>query len=182
MKKEQVLDEWLVLRSQMGDTNALTLLAERWYPKLIRQIYWHIQDMDAAQDIAQETWYAIQKGIPKLKEVSRFGVWASRIAYNKAMDGLKKKQKQRNKETKLPEALESIQEVIDSKEDSIQLILRSIKFLPKDQRVVLSMFYLEEYSVRDIAKILQIPLGTVKSRLFHAREKLKSVLKKYTYE
>jgi len=183
MKKEQVLDELLLLQFRSGKKESLELLSKRWYPRLSRQIYWHIRDQDAVADIVQETWYAILKGIPTLKDYQRFGVWASRIAYFKSADWIRQHQKKRNIEASLDEDISEIMPQNEEKgNEKITLLRKVMTTLPDDQRSVLAMFYLEAYSIREIAEILNIPKNTVKSRLFQAREKLKVSVKKLTYE
>ena len=183
MKKEQVLDEWLLMEYQNGKKKSLELLTKRWYPKLSQQIYWHTRDKDAVRDIVQETWYAILKGIPKLKNKAHFGVWASKIAYYKSVDWIKENQKQRKSEVDLSQNRDLFNpENTNDEEEKIQQIRKVMATLPDAQRSVLAMFYLESYSVREIAKILDISPNTVKSRLFQAREKLKSTLKNLSHE
>ncbi|MGB5782052.1 MAG: sigma-70 family RNA polymerase sigma factor, partial [Eudoraea sp.] len=71
---------------------------------------------------------------------------------------------------------------LDHKESDLVKIYTAIKGLPRDQQVVLRLFYLEEYSLREISEILNKSEGTVKSRLYHAREKLKIILKNRNHE
>lgn len=175
MDKEKILDAWLVLRYQAGEKKALAHLVKRWYPRLQRQIYWHIRDVEAVGDIAQESWYAILKGLPRLKNAERFSVWAARIAYFKAMDWLRQQQ-QRTTMADLREASDYAPEEEDA-ENRIGLIRKEMARLPDHLRIILSLFYLEEYPLREISLILKIPVNTVKSRLFQAREKLKKSLK-----
>ena len=61
-------------------------------------------------------------------------------------------------------------------------LLNAIQDLPKGKQDIIRLFYVEEYSLKEISSFLQIPIGTVKSRLFKAREKLKSIMKSYSYE
>lgn len=177
MKKEKVLDEWLLLEYRTGKKEALNKLAKRWYPKLSRQIYWHIRNQEAVPDIAQEAWYAILKGIPQLKNVTHFGVWASKIAYFKSVDWIKKNQKNRKIENEIAQNPELFYpENSEEEVEKIQQLRKVMATLPDIQRSVLAMFYLENYSIKEIAEILHISSNTVKSRLFQAREKLRNTL------
>ncbi|MEE9364686.1 MAG: sigma-70 family RNA polymerase sigma factor [Cellulophaga sp.] len=72
----------------------------------------------------------------------------------------------------------SVEETANDKENKLKLLLDTIKELPDQQQLVLRLFYLNEYSLKEISEVLAISVGTVKSRLFHAREKLKSIFKK----
>jgi RNA polymerase sigma-70 factor (ECF subfamily) len=71
---------------------------------------------------------------------------------------------------------------LDHKESDLAKVYTAIKDLPQDQQVVLRLFYLEEYSLKEISEIVNKSAGTVKSRLYHAREKLKTILKNRNHE
>ena len=71
---------------------------------------------------------------------------------------------------------------LDHKESDLIKVHEAIKGLPQDQQVVLRLFYLEEYSLKEISEILDKSEGTVKSRLYHAREKLKTILKNRNHD
>lgn len=181
MKKnpESIFDELLVLKSQSGDEKALTLLVKRWHQKLLRQANRHLFDAEVSKDVVQECWQAIIKGIGNLKEPSKFGVWALSIASRKSIDWIRKKQTSRKRvedDKVIQTEYESDSE--DGKEERLNNLTLALKELPADQRIVLSMFYLESQSLNEIAQILSIPSGTVKSRLYHAREHLKKIVNK----
>jgi len=177
-KTEDIFDEWLVLEFKAGNVKAITLLAKRWYPKILRQAYRHTRDTEAAKDVAQESWIAITKGIHKIRDPSRGLVWATAIASRKAIDWIRNTQRVRNRQELNKEIQQSFEEEESlPDEDTMQQLRFLIRQLPEKQQIVLSMFYLESYPVHDIAEILNISEGTVKSRLFHAREKLKTQLK-----
>lgn len=67
--------------------------------------------------------------------------------------------------------------VTENESDSIEMIQTGIRQLPPARRIILEMFYLENLSLREISKVLNVPEGTIKSRLFYARENLKKILK-----
>ena len=176
---EQIFDELLVLKSQSGDSRSLSLLISRWHPKLIRQANRHLYDMEASKDVVQESWQAIIKGLTGLKDSTKFGVWALSITSRKAIDWIRKKQISRKRVSDEVEfQLEHSSDQGNEKEVLIEKIGIALKNLPTDQRIVLSMFYLESLSLHNISKILSLPVGTVKSRLYYAREHLKRILKK----
>lgn len=175
---DKIFDEWLVLQFRSGHEKALTLLAKRWHHKIVRQAYWHTQNLDASKDIAQESWYVIVRGLNTLRDPQRFSVWALSITSKKSVDWIRSNQKERKHEGAKREAQEEFSaEHDDSKQEKIESIRKAMKDLPDEHRMVLSLFYLESYSLKEIAKIMRIPSGTVKSRLFNAREKLKKIIK-----
>lgn len=174
MNKEQVFDELLVLKSQGGDSKAFGLLIKRWNKKLISFAHKFVRDQDAAKDIAQESWIAAYNNLHSLREIQKFKTWIYRLTYNKSMDFIRKN----NRQIESFE-LNSEDEVNDGKWETVEHLL---EHLPVQQKVILSLFYLEEQSIKQISEILNMPEGTVKSRIFYAREKLKKLYKEVTHE
>ena len=175
-------DSDLVLMFQSGDKNALNQLVKRWHKTFCEKAYWMVKDPDVAKDIAQDTWTLIIGKINHLNKPSSFKSWALRIVYTKSLDWI-------NANKKLNNNLENYKcKDVDSSEvqnsnDLIKLkLLEAIKLLPENQQTVIRLFYSQEYSLKEISKILNISVGTAKSRLFHAREKLKQILKNINYE
>jgi RNA polymerase sigma-70 factor (ECF subfamily) len=173
----QIFEELLVLKCQSGDERSLSILIKRWHPKLIRQANRHLYDLDASKDVVQESWQAIIKGLNVLKDSSKFGVWALSITSRKAIDWIRKKQTSRKREEDdVAFHQEQLTEPTDEKEVLLSKVSLALKGLPKDQKLVLSMFYLDSHSLIEIGKILDLPVGTVKSRLYYAREHLKKMV------
>ena len=178
--KNKIVDSWLVLRSRDGDNKALGLLVKRWHKKLCKQAYWYTKDMNGAKDIVQDCWPKIIKKIHTLKEPRNFGSWALSIVTRKSLDRLRKNKREEKHNTQFYKDNSEINEQVSYREsDNLIHILRaSIKELPEASQLVLNLFYLEELSIKEISEILELPLGTIKSRLFNAREKLKLIIKK----
>ncbi len=185
----KIFDGFLVLQYRNGNKRALSLLVKRWHPKLCKHAFWYVKDMEAAKDIAQEGWQIILKKINNLKDVNSFGSWALVIVHRKALDYLRRQQKTSEKlrqlhhESKIDDTTRDIDTTGDSSHDfatdtTTEVIMRSIEKLPDNQQIVLKLFYVEAYSILEICNILEVSKGTVKSRLFYAREKLKLILKK----
>ncbi|GAB5408121.1 MAG: sigma-70 family RNA polymerase sigma factor [Balneolaceae bacterium] len=181
MKKnsEHIINDYLVARYQEGDKEALKELIRQFNPSLERQIYAQTRDKTSLDDLVQESWYAIISGLSTLKIRISFDVWALSIARRKAIDWIRHQQSERKRAQEIY-VNEQIQHT--SAEGELEIILErkakvniAIKRLPYTQRVVLSMFYLENYSVKEISEILVISAGTVKSRLYNAREHLKEI-------
>lgn len=90
MKKEAIFDELLVLKVQDGDSKAFSLLVTRWNKRIISFANKIVYDIDIAKDVAQDTWIAAYKNIPKLRDASRFSSWIFRLTHNKAIDIIRK--------------------------------------------------------------------------------------------
>lgn len=173
-KSKELSDSILVEQYQSGNNKALAILVERWHKKFCNQAYWYTKNADLSKDIAQESWTVIIHKINDLRESDKFGSWGLSIVNRKAIDSLRKQ----NKYIKLRSFDEiNLVEKEESKDSNLkEIILVAIKNLPEEQQLVLQLFYVEAYKIYQIAELLNIANGTVKSRLFTAREKLKSIL------
>jgi len=177
MKKSErqvTFDALLVLQVLKGDRKGFNLLFQRWNKKLLRHAIRQVKNQHIAKDVVQNSWIAILKGLRTLKEPAHFGPWSMRIVYFKAMDHLRKQKK---------EELNTIPKVEEEIEDPrLEAIRKGLQRLPEKHKQILTLFYLEEMSVVEIAFILDIPPGTVKSRLYHAREYFKKQIKSIRHE
>jgi len=169
-------DANLVLAYQSGNKEAITVLVERWHQKFCKQAYWYTKDKDAAKDIAQDSWNIIIHKLNNLNDPKKFGYWALAIVCRKAIDWTRKKSKILDQQKDYYQTLNSFSEKNNTSEDSNKILL-AIKELPDIQQTVLRLFYIESYSLKQISSILNLSKGTVKSRLFYAREKLKTITK-----
>ena len=171
----QVYDEWLILSYQSGNRKALSLLVKRWHSKLLRHIYYKTDHWEASKDLVQDSWVAILHGLDKLRDPADFGVWAMRIANNKAVDWIRKTAREReflDKESPIfPEMVGK-----EGKNEEIERIRLSYRKLDHRHRILINLHYRQGYSIHQMARILRISEGTVKSRLFTARNELKNRL------
>lgn len=180
-KAKQMRDADLVKNHQSGDKTSLPILVERWHLQFCKLAFWIVKDADVAKDIAQESWSVIIKKLADLKEPKKFKSWAISIVNRKAIDWIRTKNIENRKLVKFyNENKTKTEGSFSTVDDNLVLrktLLKSIEKLSVEQQMVLKLFYTQSYSLREISEILKISLGTVKSRLFHAREKLKTILK-----
>ena len=178
---EDIEDELLVLQAQEGDAEAIKTLVTRWHRRIVRLAWRLTAQRDAAGDIAQEAWLAIVRGLSGLDDPTRFRAWAYRIVANKCADWTRRRVSQRRvmSELRHDEIATAARQVTVSDSASDVARLRDVLAqLPQEQRVVLSLHYLDAMSVMQIADMLNVPNGTVKSRLHHARNSLKKALER----
>ncbi|MEO6348290.1 MAG: RNA polymerase sigma factor [Aquaticitalea sp.] len=162
--------------------SALPKLVMRWHKEFCNKAYWLTKDVDVSKDIAQDCWKIIIEKIYDLKDPNRFGSWALRIVYSKSLDWLRANKKERDS---LQLFSNDQSELEMEKVDDAPIkkaLLKAVLELPEPQRVVINLFYVKEYTLKQIADMMEISIGTAKSRLFHARETLKKQLKNRTYE
>lgn len=174
----RIYDEYLAASARAGDRGAFGRLAARWHPKLLAHAFRLIGEGEAARDIAQEAWADIAKGLGRLDDVRVFPAWAYRIVSRRAADVIRKRKRERrglDAYTAEPRVTEEGTRLVEANAD-VSPLRAAMSVLPAGQRAALALFYLEEFSVAEVAVALSIPAGTVKTRLMHGRQKLRRVL------
>jgi len=173
---ERALDEYLVSLSQAGSVEALDGLARRWTPRLLRYAARLLggsgEAAETARDVVQETWVGAIRGLRGLRDPAQFPAWIYGIATRKCADAIRTSMRRRrldaDADTDRPVTSPTSEQQID--------LATAIRGLPPIHRAAVHLFYVEDLSVEEIASVLGIPAGTVKSRLHHAREALKRQL------
>lgn len=168
-------DELLAVRCQLGERPAFEELIRRWNEPLWRYIRRIAGDDDGAADLVQEVWLRVIRGIGRQREPARLRSWLFGIARRVAIDRLR----QRYSMPPLAdiERLKALPEpVADAVDDDLDALDDELTRLPVLEREVLTLFYLQELSLTETAEVLGIPVGTVKSRLFRARQLLRAQL------
>lgn len=174
----RIFDEYLVAAAVAGDQLALARLVSRWQPKLFRHAWRVIGDVDRAKDAVQEAWLDILRGLSRLDDVAAFPAWAYRIATRRCQRTFLRE----NREVALPDSTEFEADLTAPEHESgefaaeVAEVVDAMASLPGPQRAALALFYIEELSVAEIAIALDVPPGTVKTRLMHARRKLRALL------
>jgi RNA polymerase sigma-70 factor (ECF subfamily) len=174
--RNQIYDELLVIKCQQGNKDAFDELVERWQKRL-----WHYAcritgSESAAWDIVQETWFAIVKGLSKLKDSAVFPQWAFRILNHKCTDWLRKQQRQSRLSNQLAEHAQDQPDKEQNSDEKTESLRLAIGKLPPDRRALLSLRYHEGFDVAQIAEILSVPEGTVKSRLHRTVNELRQLV------
>jgi RNA polymerase sigma-70 factor (ECF subfamily) len=179
----RIFDEYLAAAARAGDREAFGRLAERWQPKLLAHAWRMTGDSEAARDVVQEAWADIARALARLDDAALFPAWAFRIVSRRATDAIRGNVRERRlkatyaaepAETATPDDAET--ERLERTAGAASLA-RAIAGLPRDQRAAVALFYLEELSVAEVAAAMSVPAGTVKTRLMHARAKLRAALK-----
>lgn len=172
-----LFDEMLVVAAQRGERRAGERLYRRWAPRLARAARRYCADGEAAQDIAQDCWAAIWKGLPGLRDPARFRSYAFAVLHRRGADHLRRIIRDRDALAERSD-LELPNEVDPQSEQASEhaAITQAFGQLPPDQRLAAHLHFVEGLTLREIAEVQSIPEGTAKSRLFHARRKLKAAL------
>lgn len=170
----RAFDEWLVLLAQSGDRRAVERLAVRWGPRLLRTARRMTGEAEAARDAAQDAWAGILAGLPRLHDPAAFPAWAFGILRRKCADALRRRARARAREAPLEAASDAAAPQADG--EGAADFKAALARLPVAQAEVVALFYGEGLTLAEIAAATGVPVGTAKSRLFHARAALKATL------
>jgi RNA polymerase sigma-70 factor (ECF subfamily) len=175
--REDILDELLVMRCQDGSAAAFDELVKRWQQPLWRHACRLTGQRDGGWEVVQEAWLGIIRGIGRLRDPARFKPWAYRIVRNHAATWIKRRGRSRLKQESLGEG----RPAAETREDGGEDVRRALRALPAEMRTVLALDYLDDLPVREIADRLDLPVGTVKSRLHYGRERLKETIERKSH-
>jgi RNA polymerase sigma-70 factor (ECF subfamily) len=169
------LDEYLVVSAKSGDRDAFAVLVRRWQKRLLAHAWRLTGDWEAARDAVQTGWSEIVRGLAGLQDERAFPAWAYRIVSRACAKQAGRMVQQRKIAVALagepPPGLQDTDAGIDG-----QRLRMAVRALPPDQRAAIALFHFEELSVAEVAVALDVPTGTVKTRLMHARRKLRAAM------
>ncbi len=182
-------DKQLIQLAIEGNQKAYEELLRKYHGVIYHLIYKMVGNKEETEDLVQETFVKAFHSLKSFKEEFAFSTWLYKIATNHTIDLLRKKKlqtysldepvkiKEGEVNREYPDENYSPEKVLLSGETT-EIILRSIEALPEKYRRVINLRHKEDKSYEDISAFLQVPVGTVKARLFRARELLKKELKK----
>jgi RNA polymerase sigma factor (sigma-70 family) len=173
--RARLLDAALVAAARAGDRAALSRLYAHRAPRLLAHARRLTDDAATAQDVAQEAWVEVLRGLPRLQDDHAFLPWALAIVTRRAARTIRGQVRRRD----LAAAV-AAEPVADTQPDDggpdRAALRRAIARLPAGQRVVVELAYLDEMPVAEVALALNLPPGTVKTRAMAARATLRALL------
>ena len=173
-KFKAVVNELQVLRAQGGDEQAFRELVETWSPYLLRFCQSRTDNADIALEVVQAVWLQVVKGLRRLHDPARFPAWLFTIAARACADQVNGQVHRRTLAAHYRDlSVSAPSEEVQATAPAILDLKGAIRALSAEQRRLLDLYYHYGYSVEEIAEQLNIPSGTVKSRLHGLREKLR---------
>ena len=186
-------DAYLVSRALEGDLPAFEKLVARYQNKLIGYSARMLGDQDEAEDVAQEVFIKAYRSLDSFRGDSQFSTWIYRIATNLCIDRIRARKRRPQQAYSLDEPMDKDEEkggreIADNsaeptrevEREELRLRVRQVMSeMPEKMRTILIMCDMQGMSYEEIAKVLDCPIGTVKSRLFHARADLGRRLRPY---
>ena len=186
---EREVDQLLVERAQRGDKRAFELLVEKYQRKLARLVSRLVRDPGEAEDVTQEAFIKAYRALPSFRGDSAFYTWLYRIGINTAKNFLVATGRRAPTSTEVDaeeaEGFESSELLHDINTPESLLLSKeigstvnaAIESLPEELRSAIQLRELEGMSYEEIAKLMDCPIGTVRSRIFRAREAIAEKLK-----
>jgi len=185
---EQSVDQLLVERVQRGDKKAFDILVAKYQHKIVKLVSRYIRDQSEVLDVAQDAFIKAYRALPKFRGESAFYTWLYRIAINTAKNYLVAQGRRlpdSDVEIDVAEQFEGASELKDYatperqllKDEIERTVFEVIEQLPEDLRTAITLRELEGLSYEEIAEAMGCPIGTVRSRIFRAREAIHTKLK-----
>jgi RNA polymerase sigma-70 factor (ECF subfamily) len=181
-------DADLIRRVRAGDHQAMDTLVQRHYKKVFNLAFRLSNNYDDAQDIVSEAFIRVHNALPTFRGDANFSTWLHRIVKNVFLDE-RKKQRVRSHS--------SLEELIDLEDNAVsrqvedpkpgpewlverheraEMVQQAVMMLPPNMRLMIALYHFQHRSYEEIAEIMELPIGTVKSRLNRARLALKNKL------
>ncbi|OGA32549.1 MAG: RNA polymerase sigma factor RpoE [Betaproteobacteria bacterium RIFCSPLOWO2_12_FULL_64_23] len=186
---ERDIDQQLVERAQQGDKRAFELLVSKYQRKLGRLLSRFIRDADEIEDVTQEAFVKAYRALPSFRGDSAFYTWLYRIGINTAKNHLastgRRVPTSTNYDSEEAQAFDDSDQLRDlntpenllMSKQIAQTVNQSMDRLPEELRAAIMLREIEGMSYEDIAKIMDCPIGTVRSRIFRAREAIAEQLR-----
>lgn len=180
MTEESVTDKQLVERVQRGDKRAYDLLVLKYQHKIVGLVSRYLRDQDEVQDVAQEAFIKAYRALPRFRGDSAFYTWLYRIAINTAKNHLVSRSRRppdTDVDVDMEEGMhqESLSDMVNPENslatDQLEAVVyKAIDDLAEDLKVAVTLREFEGLSYEEIAEVMDCPVGTVRSRIFRARE------------
>lgn len=182
-KPDKGFDAYLVKRCKEGDHQSFRQIYHR-HQQRVRSTLYQLCGASSLDDLVQEVFLRAWKGLPQLREASQFSTWLYRISWNVASDQRRQFAQAKRDQSRLynEQTLSNPLSVQHSGTPELMqlhyqdLVQRGLDQLSFEHRAVLVLHDLEDVPQKEVAEILGIPVGTVKSRLFHARTSMRQFL------
>ena len=179
---DKLNDQYYINLVLEGNTNAFAELVNRYKDLVFTLSLKVLQNREEAEEAAQDTFVKIFKSLDKFKGESKFSTWIYKITYNNCLDRLKKQKRIRpvvaiNEFTE--HEVKSLMNVLDTIEDNErkQMIKSCLDLLPPEESFLLTLYYFNENSLKEIAEVMGINENNVKIKLYRSRKKLTGILK-----
>jgi len=182
----KLTDEKLIARFQDGDINAYNELVDRYKDRLLNFVFRYFNNREQAEDVVQETLIKLYTHASYYKNIAKFSTWLYTIAKNNALTELRKNKRKRTdslwtnegKPIDLETKGDSLEKTVHN-EIAVEALNRYLDEIPENFRIAVVLRDFQELSYEEISKILEIPIGTIKSRINRGRIQLSEKMKHF---
>lgn len=175
-------DEYYIEQTLSGNVNAYAFLVEKYKHMVYTLTIRIVKSKEEAEEVAQDSFVKAFKNLGNFKGESKFSTWIYKIAYYASLDVVKKNKRKINSDTideinegdlgVTQDALKYIEE-----KERKKVIKEALLKLKEDERIILTLYYFEELSIKEISKIVDLSDDNIKVKLYRSRKKLASILK-----
>lgn len=175
-------DEYYIDQTLKGNVNAYAFLVEKYKQMVFTLAVRIVKNREGAEEISQDAFVKAYSNLSKFEGKSKFSTWLYKITYFASLDEVKRKKRTLNyKELDAfdEDELGNIQDAVDflHQEERKKVIQTALFKLKEEERVILTLYYFEELTIKEIAKIVNLSDDNVKIKLFRSRKKLVAILK-----
>lgn len=173
-------DNIIIHKVIAGDTNAFSALVDRYKNLVFTLALRMLKNREEAEEVSQDAFVKVYKSLTKFKGDSKFSTWIYKVTYNTCLDRLKKNKRQQNT-VAIDEFTEHHIKTLDNaletmeREERKRAIKNCLELLPSEDSFLLTLYYFEEQSLEDIAKITGLSANNIKVKLFRSRKKLGAI-------
>jgi len=175
-------DQHFITQILGGNTNAFSVLVDRYKDVVFSLALKMVKHREEAEEVAQDTFIKVFNSLEKFKGDSKFSTWIYKVAYNTCLDRMKKNKKHEGNIT-IDDFSEHLVKTMDNAlsqmvdEERKKAIQDCLNLLPSEEGFLLTLFYFDDQSLDEIAKIMDITPNNAKVKLFRSRKKLASIIK-----
>ena len=182
----KLTDEKLIARFQDGDINAYNELVDRYKDRLLNFVFRYFNNREQAEDVVQDTLIKLYTHASYYKNIAKFSTWIYTIAKNNALTELRKNKRKRTdslwtnegKPIEIEMKDESLERTVHNK-IAVEELNKYLDEIPENFRIAVVLRDFQELSYDEISKILEIPIGTIKSRINRGRIQLSEKMKHF---
>lgn len=180
-------DQEYVEKTLQGDSRAFGVLVEKHQNYIFTIVFRMLKVREEAEEVSQDAFLKAYEALPGFRGESKFSTWLYRIAYRKALDRLRNNSRKNNSEI-IEEITGDLLNQVESGLDGMinkernEIIRKGILQLPEQEAAIISLYYYDDQSVKEIAQVMEISEDNVKVKLFRSRKLLFSILGKYITE
>jgi RNA polymerase sigma-70 factor (ECF subfamily) len=175
-------DEYYIEQTLEGNVNAFAFLVEKYKHMVFTLTIRIVKNREEAEEVSQDVFVKAFRNLENFKGDSKFSTWIYKIAYYASLDVIKRNKRQiksENIETVYEGDLGNVQDALKYLHDKERkkIINEALLKLNEEERIVLTLFYFEELSIKEISKVVNLSEDNIKIKLFRSRKKLATILK-----